>query len=157
MSQEFISKEVTKIVEGNDYEYPLNLAMGAAWICGNFKGHNLKVLKVAGMSSLADYFVLASASNVTQAKAMAEAVLVELKKHGAKSLSKEGMPQTDWMLLDLGDIIVHIFLDISREVYDLDGLWRDAQIMEIPQEYYYSSDEANAAGATEKKEEKDFF
>lgn len=155
MSQEFISKEVSKIIESGEYEYPLNLAMAGAWICGNFKGHNLKVLKVAGMSSLADYFVLASATNVTQGKAMAETILVELKKHGAKSISKEGLPQTDWMLLDLGDIIVHIFQDISRDVYDLDGLWRDAPSIEIPQEYYYSSDEAETANST--KEDKDFF
>lgn len=156
MSKEYISKEVSKIIENSDYPYPLNLAMAGAWICGNFKGHNLKVLKVSNMSSLADYFVLASATNITQAQSMAETVLVELKKHGAKSVSKEGLPQTDWMLLDLGDIIVHIFLDISRDVYDLDGLWRDAPSVDIPHEFYYSSEEAEVS-SQEKKDDKDFF
>ena len=72
---------------------------------------------------------------------------------GYQAVSKEGWKaDSDWILLDLGDIIVHIFLESSRSVYDLDNLWSESRPVEIPQEYYFSSEEAEAA-----LDDKDYF
>jgi len=140
MSDNFVDKEINKIFEDKSLEFPKNMAMAAAWILGNKKGINLKILDVKGKSSLSDYFILASAQNAIQARAMADEVLSQLINHGAKNISSEGLKgQSDWILLDLGDILVHIFLDMSREIYDLDSLWSESEQVEIPQDYYSSS------------------
>ncbi len=144
MSNDYISKEVEKIIKDSSYEHPLNLAMAAAWICGNLKGINLKILNTKKTTSLSDYFVIASVTNTTQASAMAEDVMAQLKKHGSTVRSREGMAGSDWILIDFGDILVHIFLETSRDVYSLESLWKDAEFVEIPQEYYFSSDDIAA-------------
>lgn len=140
MSNEFISKEIEKIINDTNFPFPLNTAMAAAWILGNYKGINLKVLDMKPVSSLSDYFIFASATNSSQMKAMANEVIVQLKKYDLNPLSHEGKHEADWVLLDLGDIIVHIFLESARENYDLDGLYKEARPVEIPQSYYFSSD-----------------
>ena len=146
MPDKYVTQEVKKIYDDKSLEFPKNMALASAWILGNKKGINLKILDVKGKSSLSDYFVLASAQNIIQARAMAEEILGQLRKHGAKSISIEGLEsQADWILLDLGDILVHIFLDTSREVYDLDSLWSEADQVEIPQSYYFSTPETSGA------------
>lgn len=137
MSAEYTQAEVDKIVGDKTFSYPLNLAMASAWVMGNLKGLNLKVLDTTKRSSLADYFIMGSASNMTQAKAMADEIVVQLKRHDVKVLSKEGLGGSDWILLDLGDIICHIFLDNTRTNYNLDELWEDSPQMPIPNEYYF--------------------
>lgn len=157
MSQsDYIKKHVDEIMSDDNYPYPLNMAMAASWICGNFKAVNLKVLDLTEMSSLADYFVLASATNTTMAKSISDEVSAQLKKHGANVLSKEGSHQdTDWILIDLGDIIIHIFQEMSRDIYDLDNLWSKAPRVTIPNEYYMSDDAADKAAS--KKDDLDYF
>lgn len=147
MSREFITKEVDNIFEDKKLPFPKNMAMSAAWILGNFKGINLKVLDVSKTSSLADYYVLGSATNLTQAKSMAEEIGHQLRRRGHDVLSKEGMNDADWILIDFGDIIVHVFLESSRDVYDLDNLWTGAPSIEIPQSYYFSSDEGQSSSS----------
>lgn len=158
MSNEYIDKEVDKVVNQAGFEHPQNLAMATAWILGNFKGLNLKVLEVKRKSSLADYFVMGSATNITQAQSMAQEISYQLKKHGQKILSKEGL-NSDWILIDAGDILVHIFQDSTRSIYDLDGLWSDSTQVEIPQDYYFSSDQREGIAVTTEKDasDKDFF
>ncbi|OUR97445.1 ribosome silencing factor [Halobacteriovorax marinus] len=126
--------------------------MATAWILGNFKGINLKILDVSKTSSLTDFFVLASATNPTMAQSMADVIVKQLKDHGYEMISREGSQKgDDWILLDFGDIIVHVFLDISRNVYDLDNLWENAVEVEIPNSYYFSSeDEEKSEDATGK-------
>lgn len=154
MSGEYISKEVEKIINDKSFEFPLNLAMAAAWICGNLKGINLKVLKTTKTSSLSDYFVIASVTNTTQASAMAEDIMAQLKKHGSTIRSREGLAGSDWILIDFGDIIVHIFLETSRDVYSLESLWKEAVPVHIPQEYYFSSDDLPS---TKRSDDRGFF
>jgi ribosome-associated protein len=141
MKNEYVDKEVEKIVEDPAFAYPKNMAMASAWVLGNLKGVNLKILDVKESSSLCDYFVLASANNHVQANTMADEIMHQLKKHGCKIISAEGLQNTDWILLDAGDILVHIFLEHARDVYDLDTLWIKAPSVEIPQSYYFSSPE----------------
>jgi len=137
MSNEFVQKEVNKIIK--EYESPKNMAMASAWILGNLKGSNLKVLDVSKTSGLADYFIIASAQNPIQAGSMAEEVAFQAKRLKQTVLSIEGKGGSDWILLDLGDVIVHIFIESVRDIYDLDQLYGEAPIVEIPQEYYSST------------------
>lgn len=156
MSKEFVDKEIDKIIQDKDFSFPKNMAMAAAWLLGNLKGINLKVFDVSHTSSLSDYYVLASATNTTQASAMADDITRSLKRHGMNFLSKEGMHGSDWILLDAGDIIIHIFLEAAREVYGLEDLWLEAKPIAIPQSYYFSSEDAEAAEKLDDKG-RDFF
>jgi ribosome-associated protein len=142
MSVDYIENEVKNILD--EKEFPMNLAMASSWILGNFKATNLKVLDLTNESALSDYFVLGTATNTVQAQAMAESIVAQLKNHGHQSYSKEGLAGSDWILLDLGDIIVHIFVGSARELYDLDGLWNNCPLIEIPQEYYYADSATEA-------------
>ncbi len=151
MSLDYVQNEIQNIL--NEKEFPLNIAMASTWLLGNYKAINLKVLDLTKESALADYFVLATANNIVQAQAMAEGILVGLKDHGHKFYSKEGLSGSDWILLDLGDIIVHIFVGSARESYDLDGLWSRCPLIEIPQEYYFSDE----FKANENESSKGFF
>ncbi len=156
MSREFVDAEIDKIVNDKELEYPKNMAMAAAWILGNLKGINLKCFDVSHTSSLSDFYVLASASNTTQASAMAEDVMRTLKRNGMSILSKEGVNGSDWILLDAGDILVHIFLESARDVYGLEELWTEAKPVGIPNSYYFSSEDAESAEKLDDKG-RDFF
>ena len=82
MSDSYIQKHVDQIMEEKSEQFPLNMAMASAWILGNLKGINLKVLDVTESSPLVDYFVLASATNTTQAQSMADEVVRQMKRMG---------------------------------------------------------------------------
>ncbi|MGZ8708838.1 MAG: ribosome silencing factor [Thermoanaerobaculia bacterium] len=91
------------------------------------KAFNLDVLSVGELTSIADYFVLASASNERQAAAIADAVVDQLKEQlGVRPLLIEGTTPGRWILLDFGDFIVHIFTEDVRRFYGLERLWGDA-------------------------------
>jgi ribosome-associated protein len=142
MSQDYIAKEVTAIITDKALEAPLNIAMASAWIMGNFKGLNLKVLDLRKVSGIADYFVIGSAGNPTQATAMAEEISTQMRLNGVEAISREGLKNnTDWILLDYGDIIVHVFHEPSRSVYDLEHLYKNALSVDIPESYYFSTPE----------------
>jgi ribosome-associated protein len=80
---------------------------------------------------LTDYFVIASAESTTQVRAIAEYIEESLGKAGLKPLSIEGLSYSHWVLMDYGDIIVHIFERETRHYYDLEKLWLDAPRIEI--------------------------
>lgn len=150
MSREYVTKEVTAIYNDKNLEAPLNIAMAAAWIMGNFKGINLKVLDLRDKSGIADVFVLGSAGNPTQAAAMAEEISHQMRLLGLEALSKEGLKaSTDWILLDYGDVIIHVFHEPARLVYDLDTLYKNAISIEIPESYYFSTPESERRGGSD--------
>lgn len=157
MSAEYLKTEVEKIIKDKEFEFPKNIAMAAAWIMGNFKGLNLKVLDTSKRSSLADFFIMGSASNMTQARSMADSICSELSKHNVKIISKEGLGDADWILLDLGDVIAHIFLDNTRTNYNLDELWEDAPQVTIPTEYYFEEPTGTEETSDENSGGRDFF
>ena len=78
------------------------------------------------MASFADYFVLASGQTVRQLDAMLESVDQELSPDGVEPMGREGDAASGWVLLDYGDVIVHLFGREERTYYDLEGLWHDA-------------------------------
>lgn len=140
MSREYITKEFQAIANDKSLEAPLNLAMASAWVLGNFKGINLKVLDLRNVAGITDFFVLASATNSTQSSAMAEEVSHQMRELGNEAISREGLKtSTDWILLDYGDIIVHVFSEGARSAYDLDNLYKRAINVEIPESYYFST------------------
>lgn len=100
------------------------------------KGVLIKILNVRDLTSIADYFVLSSTMNKKQAQAAADEVEEKLKEISVSPLRKEGYREGDWILLDFGDVVVHIFTDQERTHYDFDTLWKDA-----PTQNYTDSDE----------------
>lgn len=97
------------------------------------KALNVKILEIGRLSSIADYLVLASGTSDKQTQAIADSVKKGLKKFG-KALDVEGLREGNWVVIDYGDVIVHIFQESVRRYYDLDELWDKAPMLEIPEE-----------------------
>lgn len=84
------------------------------------------MLDISGVASFADYFVIASAPSSRQLEAMLQSVSDGLSPEGLRAAGSEGDVASGWVLLDYGDVIVHLFGSDQRSYYDLEGLWRDA-------------------------------
>lgn len=134
---EYIQGEVKKVMGNSAFAFPLNHAMASAWILANFKGDNLKIFDMKKSTSLCDFAVVATAQNATQARAMIDEVSRSLKENGANVLSYEGYEGADWILLDTGDIMVHVFTLHARDVYDLDMVYAKNPQVKIPEEFYF--------------------
>ena len=87
------------------------------------KAQKVVVIDLKGKTAIADYMVIASGTSQRQVSTMAEHLRVRLKSLGIKSVSVEGISQGDWVLIDGGDVIVHLFRPEIREFYDLEKLW----------------------------------
>lgn len=134
-----LETEVKKIIENKNLEFPMNVAMSCAYIMAHYKGINLKVYKTKG-SSLCDFNIICSVTNDNQARAIADQIEGLLKKlNNTRMLSREGDNECDWVLLDMGDVIAHVFKESTREIYDLDFLWKEDEQIEIPSSYYFST------------------
>jgi len=98
------------------------------------KAFNVRILDVRRLSSLTDFLVLATGSSDRQVQAAAESVHLALKHdHATRPLGIEGMNEGRWVLIDYGDVMVHVFQEAVRQFYDFDGLWRDAPEVELPE------------------------
>jgi len=84
------------------------------------------------VTSFADYFIICNGTNPRQIQAISDAVGEELEKEGERAVSIEGYQNAEWILVDYGDFLVHIFSEKSREYYQLERLWRHAKDVEIP-------------------------
>ena len=91
------------------------------------KAMDLVVMDVRKLSSIADVFIICSGRSNRQVMAIAEHIQVDLKKHGITPLSVEGKKEGQWVLLDYGHVIIHVFYEPVRSFYDLEGLWIDAK------------------------------
>jgi ribosome-associated protein len=98
------------------------------------KATNLLVLDLRGLTVIADYFVIATASSPANSRAQVDSVLEETRQAGIKGISPEGQGDAAWVLLDLGDVIVHIFDVEHRDFYHLERLWSDAPQIAVPEE-----------------------
>ena len=88
------------------------------------KASNIEVIDISSLSSIMDTIVIASGTSNRQTKALANQVAVKSKEHGCIPLGIEGTQQAEWVLVDLGDIVVHIMTPATRDFYDLEGLWQ---------------------------------
>ncbi|MBW2598723.1 MAG: ribosome silencing factor [Deltaproteobacteria bacterium] len=95
------------------------------------KAEDLVILKLKDVSSFADYFVICSGNSDRQIQGLAAHIGQKLKKSGILPLGIEGERSGSWILMDYGDVIIHIFYKPVREFYDIEGLWSDAPIMAI--------------------------
>lgn len=94
------------------------------------KGDNIRIIDIAGISILGDYFIVAEGSNHSQIQAMVDNVEKELAKEKVYPKQIEGYETANWVLMDYLDIIVHVFDRESRSFYDLERIWRDGKIMD---------------------------
>lgn len=95
------------------------------------KAKNITALKVEDLTILANYFIIASATSTTQVKALADEVEYQLGEKGVKPKSIEGYQSQTWIVLDYYDIIVHVFLEETRDFYQLERLWADGIPVDI--------------------------
>ena len=104
-----------------------NKAKAAYAALADKKGENIRIIDISKISVLADYFIIASGSNRNQVQAMADNVQEELQKEGIQIRQIEGYKTANWILMDYGDIIIHIFSSEDRLFYDLERIWRDGR------------------------------
>ena len=97
------------------------------------KALDVKVIGLEKISTLADYFIIASGANRNQVQAMADNVDEMLGRAGHQPKQVEGYQSANWILMDYGDIVIHIFDEENRLFYDLERIWRDGQSVELPQ------------------------
>ena len=97
----------------------------------NKKGEDIKIIDITGISVLADYFIIANGTSVSQVNALVDNVEEELHKAGYSLKQREGQASGSWVLLDFGDIIVHVFDKENRLFYDLERIWKDGKITDI--------------------------
>ena len=103
------------------------LARKIAQLVVDKKAKDVLILDVRGMTSYADYFVIASGESDRQVSAMADNVLAEMKKaENLRPIGHEGTETGQWVLVDYGEVVVHLFFEEVRAFYDLEGLWADA-------------------------------
>ncbi|MBU3840923.1 MAG: ribosome silencing factor [Candidatus Ruminococcus intestinipullorum] len=95
------------------------------------KGEDIKVIDISKVSILADYFIIANGNNESQVRAMVDSIEEELGKAGCELKQREGYDTGSWVLLDFGDIIVHVFDKENRLFYDLERIWRDGREVDI--------------------------
>ena len=111
----------------NSYEMALLLAK----TLDSKKGQDIKVLKTEELTTLADYFVLCTATSNTQIKAMSDACEEEMEKHGERAHHIEGHRGGTWLLMDFSSVVVHVFTDEARKFYDLERLWADGKPLDL--------------------------
>lgn len=95
--------------------------------CEDKKGLDMKVLNIASMTAIADYFVIVSGNSSNQVSSIADEIENKMAEAGFEKTSREGYNSARWILLDFGDIIAHVFHKEEREYYNLDRLWSDSK------------------------------
>jgi ribosome-associated protein len=100
------------------------------------KAYDLVVLETGRVSSIADYFVVCSGRSDTQVEAIADGIEEYLRRGGERPLAVEGLPHAQWVLMDYGDVVVHVFHVPVRDFYDLERLWVRAPRVELPEPFH---------------------
>jgi len=90
------------------------------------KAEDISVIDVRERTSVTDFMVLASGTSNRHVRSLAESVVTEAKEKGVRTAGVEGGNASDWILVDLGDVVVHVMMPATREFYDLERFWRDA-------------------------------
>jgi ribosome-associated protein len=107
------------------------MALGAA---GEKKAIDSVVLDLREIASFTDYFLIFSGANERQVQAISDGIVETLKKAGTPVIRVEGYKTAEWILLDYGDFVVHVFDEKARKFYDLERLWRESARVELPSE-----------------------
>ncbi len=107
------------------------VAAVVAEAAGEKKARNILTLDMRDISPITDYFVICSASNTVQVRSIADHIEETLASRGLNKRHIEGAGASRWILLDYGDVVVHVFHDFEREFYNLERLWGDAQVVDL--------------------------
>ena len=97
------------------------------------RAEDIQLIGIRDLTIVADYFVIANGTSNTHTKALADEVEFQLKEHGVEPLRVEGYSGASWIILDYGDIVVHVFYKETRDFYDLERLWQDAEEVDVKQ------------------------
>lgn len=120
-----------------------NIVMSIGWIILHFKGTNLKIFDMRSTeSNLADFYVIADVQNHIQAESLSDEIAFQMKRISKKVRGIEGRSGSNWTLIDLDNIIVHIFNENYRSIYDLESLWSSAPRIDIPTDFYFHERES---------------
>lgn len=92
------------------------------------KGNEITCLNVSGQTSVTDYMVIACGTSNRHVKSLADNVIEQCKKRGMRPLGVEGQDKSEWVLVDLGDVVVHLMLPATRQFYDLERLWDSSDL-----------------------------
>ena len=95
------------------------------------KGQDIKVIDIHNVSVIADYFVIASGTNSNQVQAIVDNVEEQLGRAGFEPKQIEGTRNSNWILMDYGDLIIHVFDEENRLFYDLERIWRDGKELDV--------------------------
>lgn len=107
----------------------VNIAVQAA---EEKKSWDVTVLDIRKISVIADYFIICSGRSKIQVQAIAENILEKMESEGVTVQRREGFREGEWVLLDFGDVVVHVFQDAVRQFYNLERLWGDAPVVGVP-------------------------
>lgn len=132
------SKKSVNTLVASDPSLP-EKAFAALTAAADKKGENLKLLDLRELTSLADYFIIVSALTDRQVLAIARNIEDQMREKGYRPLHVEGLTNGRWVVLDYGDLVVHVFQDAIRDFYDLDGLWAHAPRIPVPMSVYLPS------------------
>ena len=103
-------------------------------VASDKKAINSVLLDLREIASFTDYFLITSGSNERQVQAISDEIVETLKRAGTAAARVEGYKTAEWILLDYGDFVVHVFDEKARKFYDLERLWRESQRVELPPE-----------------------
>ena len=91
------------------------------------KGEDIKIIEIKDVTTIADYFIIANGTNASQVSALVESVEEKLGRNGYEPKRIEGVRSASWILMDYGDVVVHVFAKEDRLFYDLERIWRDGK------------------------------
>lgn len=97
------------------------------------KAEDIQAIKISDLTIIADYFVIANGMSSTQTRALADEVEFKMKQQGAEPLRVEGERGANWIIIDYGDVVVHVFYKETREHYNLERLWADGEHIDVSQ------------------------
>jgi ribosome-associated protein len=106
---------------------PVEIAKLVADIASDALATNITVLDISEVTSFADVFVICTADNIRQLNALREAILDGLRENSVRPRRSEGVAETGWILLDYGDVVIHLFTEEQRSFYRLEDVWSEAQ------------------------------
>ncbi len=111
---------------------PKEKALAVAAAAAEKKGTDIRVLDLREMNAFTDFFVIASGTSDRHARAVADSVVDDLSRRGERPLGVEGQEKARWILVDLGQVVLHVFQPEVRAFYALERLWGDAETVELP-------------------------
>lgn len=111
------------------------------------KAYDLLLMEIGESSSIADHFLICTGRSDTQVQAIAQGIEENLAPLGVRPRSVEGREKCQWVLMDYGDVVVHVFLEEARDFYDLERLWARSPVVTLPEPYRSQARDLRLAGA----------